>query len=426
MGYSSREKYFIVLLVLGTVIIVPFVYLPIWSVNDFFYFPKYIALVLITSLLLIIIIRKPNKIKDLIKLDLINQLLFIYFILLTISLFFSLDPLLSIQGNFLRYDGYTTQLMYIILFLFARTIQYIDKKFIYAVSVSSAVLSILGILQYLGLDPFIRDLTRMRWTSAFSTFGNQNFFGSYLVLQIPFSLYIVSVYKERWAYIPYGLSFLVLLMTMTRSAWIGFSISFVYISYFLLRRNESLKIILIFSVLILIIFNLIDNNLLLNRFFILVDDIKVFANSVNNKKVIDQLGSFRMFIWVRALYLIKLRPFFGFGIENVGLAFEKYFYKDIIDIMGSYAVIDKIHNDFLHIAVTTGIPSLLSYFSFLISIAIQAIKKFKYDIYILFFASILGYLTCLFFNISVVSVAYIFWIYLGLICKYNYNNDFKK
>ena len=131
MGNIKWEENIILLCIFGAVLVVPFVYLPIKSVYDFFYFPKYITLVLITCLLLVIIVRKPNYINKLIKFDIINKFLLLYFILVTISLFFSLDPILSLKGRFLRYDGYSTQLMYIILFLFARSIQNVDKKFVY-------------------------------------------------------------------------------------------------------------------------------------------------------------------------------------------------------------------------------------------------------------------------------------------------------
>lgn len=414
------EEFIIMLCVFGTVLIVPFVYLPVKSVYDFFYYPKYVSLILISFLLLILIIRKPNHISEFIKFDTINKFLFSYFILITISLFFSLDPKLSIQGRIFRYDGYSTQLMYIILFLFARTIKYIDNRFIYAVSISSAILATYGILQYFGFDPFIRDLTRMHWTSAFSTFGNQNFFGAYLVLQIPFNLYTILVNKKKWAYISYSLTLLALLMTMTRSAWIGFLILFIFLFLFLIRKKSHYKSILFITILILVFFNLLNNNQLFYRFMSLINDISVLSKTTYSKspEVIEQLGSFRIFIWVRVLEMIKMRPLFGFGIENLPLVFEKYYFNDIVKVYGSYAVIDKAHNDYLHIAVSSGIPSLMAYLTFLISILYSNIKRFKQEINVILFASILGYTTCLFFNISVVSVAYIFWIYLGLLSRY--------
>lgn len=421
MRSINRGNFIIIICILGTILIVPFVYTPIVSFYDFFYFPKYIALVLITCCLLMVLLKKPNSIKELIQFDWINKLLLMYFVLITISLLFSLDPMLSIKGNFLRYDGYSTQLMYIILFLFARTINSIDKRFVYAVSISSAILASYGILQYIGVEFFIRDSIRFNWKSAFSTFGNQNFFGSYLVLQIPFSLYSIINYKRKWAYLTYSITLLALLMTMTRSSWIGFILSFILLFNYFNKKNNQYQTIVVLTILIIICFNILNNGILFNRFMTLINDTKVLSmNSYSgNTDQIESLGSFRIFIWIRVIEMIKMRPLFGFGIENLALVFEKYYFNDIVNFMGSYFIIDKAHNDFLHIAVSTGIPSLIVYITFISAIFYKVLNRINQDINILLFASITGYVICLFFNISVVSVAYIFWIYLGLLCRYN-------
>ncbi len=415
------------ILILGTVIIVPFIYLPVWSVIDFFYYPKFIALVVISCALLIILLFNSSKINQWVKFDFINKLLLVYFVLISTSLFFSLDPVLSIEGNFLRHDGYVTQLIYILLFLFARSIKKIDHRFIYSVAVSSAVLSMVGIIQYLGFDPFIRDLTRMNWTSAFSTFGNQNFFGSFLVLQIPFNIYIIIFHHKKWAYITYGITLLALLMTMTRSAWIGFCLSLIFIltSLWVLdknkfKKNKHIIYLLVTTFFIIMGFNISNNNQLMNRFISIFSDFGIFSTTsfTHNLDLISELGSFRMFIWIRVLKLIQMRPFFGFGIENLQIAFSRYFNQDIARFFGQMMSVDKAHNDFLHIAVSSGIPSLIAYIVFLFMIARYALKRFSIKSNLLLFTSILAYLACLFFNISVVSVAYIYWIYLGLICAY--------
>lgn len=422
-GTNQIIKY----LLYGTVILVPFVYLPFWTIIDFFYWPKYISLVLITTFLLVILLLNLSRLKEWLKFDLINKLLLLYFILITVSLFFSLDPALSIQGNFLRYDGYTTQVMYIVLFLFARTIHNIDKKFISLVAITSGLLSIYGIMQYLGFEPFVRDLTRMNWTSAFSTFGNQNFFGSYLVLQIPINMYIIIVLKRKWAYFTYVLTFVALLMTMTRSGWIGYCISFIFLLMYIIIENyrksiksNSIYLIILLNTIIFIWFNLYINNQLLIRILSIINDsITLVSTSYSlNPDKIEQLGSIRMFIWIRVIQLIKMKPAFGYGIENLHLAFSQYFTKDIVHTMGQYMSVDKAHNDYLHIAVSSGIPSLIAYLFFVILSLINGLKKINDPIFLYLFACILGYLVCLFFNISVVSVAYILWIYLGLLCAY--------
>lgn len=427
MGDNNKLKRIITICIYGTVIIVPFIYLPLIFVHDFFYWPKYIALVIISTFMLIMILLNLSSIDKLFRFDWINRLLLIYFVLITISLFFSLDPLVSIQGRMYRYDGYTTQLMYILLFLFARNISVIDKRFIKLVAIGTSILSIYGIMQYLGFEPFMRDFIRMGWKSAFSTFGNQNFFGSFLVLQIPFSLYIISVYQMKWGYITYSISILALMMTSTRSAWIGFAISFVFMYILILRKNSQYKWIILITIFIILGFNFMTGSQLISRFLSVFKDVNILITTSydSNHEVIDQLGSLRMFIWIRTLELIKMRPFFGFGIENLDLAFERYFYIDIINLNKTYVIIDKAHNDFLHIAVSTGIPSLISYCAFILNVFHNSLKR-KYNIIeVMFMSSILGYIVCLFFNISVVSVAYIFWIYMGLLSSYVGISDYK-
>jgi putative inorganic carbon (HCO3(-)) transporter len=393
-GINQLIKY----MIFGTVILVPFVYIPIWEVNDFFYYPKYITIVLIVSFLLVSILFNLSKFVEIVRFDLVNKLLLIYFILISISIIFSLDPLLSIYGNFNRYDGYSTQIVYILLFLFARSIKSIDNKFIYYISFSTFVLSIYGILQYFGIELFTRDLIRMNWINAFSTFGNPNFFGSFLTLQIPLSMYIIIYLNKKWAYLFYIVSFSALILTMTRSAWIGYIISYTIILIYLCKSNNrkikkfnSIFLISLINVTIFVLFNLfIDKQLLIRILSILNESfILITSSSYVNPDKIDQLGSFRMFIWIRVLELIRMRPIFGFGIENLHIAFERYFTNDIVNTMGQYMSVDKAHNDYLHIAVSSGIPSLISYLFFISSSLRFVREKMNNPLYICLFSSVI-------------------------------------
>ena len=93
-----------------------------------------------------------------------------------------------------------------------------------------------------GLDPFI-----WRWAfgpRVFSTYGNPNFFGNFLVLILPI---IVTQYLKRKSVILLPLIFMDLLClyaTQTKGAWLGFGISSfifaVFYGYFFLR--DRLKI----------------------------------------------------------------------------------------------------------------------------------------------------------------------------------------
>ena len=80
---------------------------------------------------------------------------------------------------------------------------------------------------------------------------------------------------------------------------------------------------------------------------------------------------------------------------------------------GTY--IDKAHNEYLHIAVTMGIPALLFYLAFIGMIVIKGIKRSsKHKVIAMYTIVIISYLVQAFFNISTIGIAPIFWFILGL------------
>jgi putative inorganic carbon (HCO3(-)) transporter len=408
---------FIILLV---PVLVPFVYVPVWSVLDFFYYPKYLALLGIVSILLVMVALNAKMIGLLFKWDWINRLVLIYFALLTISLFFAHDLQLSLGGQFLRYDGYVTQMLYLFLFLFARLIKKIPAWFIEGIVIGSAILAFYALLQANGFELFTRDLTRMHWTKPFATFGNPNFFGAYLVLILPWHLYLILFKYKVYAYFTYALVFYVLLINMTRSAWIGFIASLIfagimqYIFKHPIRKKEILFVVFI-SLTLILFYNLSSDQALLGRFLSISSDFNALVKKEGN---LDALGSFRLYIWVRVIEIIKDYPLFGVGIENLHIVFMERFNQDSVAMFGRVMIADKAHNEYLHLAVTSGIPSLIAYLVFLIKTAMDNFKQLKDPMTYVLASAIFGYCVQAFFNISVVSVAYIFWVYLGLLNRY--------
>lgn len=407
-------------IILWVPILVPFVYVPLWSVLDFFYYPKYLALLVVVSSLLVMVALNAKMVNQLFKWDWINRLLLIYFLFLTLSLFFSHDLQTSLGGQFLRYDGYVTQMLYLFLFLFARLNKRIPMGFIHGLVIGSTILAFYGLLQANGIELFTRDLTRMHWTVPFATFGNPNFLGAYLVLVLPWHLYLILFKNKIYAYFTYALVFYVLLVNMTRSAWIGFLASLIFggiIQYIFKYRiqKKSIGMVLFISIALILLYNLSSNQALLGRFLTISSDFNALVRRQGN---LDTLGSFRMFIWIRVLELIKDYPLFGVGIENLHIVFMERFSQDSIAMFGRVMVADKAHNEYLHLAVTSGIPSLIAYLTFLTKCAYDNFKHLKDPVTLVLASAIFGYCIQAFFNISVVSVAYIFWVYLGLLNRY--------
>lgn len=138
----------------------------------------------------------------------------------------------------------------------------------------------------------------------------------------------------------------------------------------------------------------------------------------------DSLGSGRGYIWSRTFPIILDNPLFGYGPDTFAIAFPQH---DIIDRYNfssgdMWMVVDKPHNLYLQIAEGTGIPSLMAFLSIMIMYFISSFrvyfsneyKDFTSIIGVGIFVGVVGYLITGVFNDSVVSVAPVFWVLLGL------------
>ncbi len=174
------------------------------------------------------------------------------------------------------------------------------------------------------------------------------------------------------------------------------------------------------------------------------DDNSVHLISLNTKKDIDlefpetfgfkgkeKLGSMRGYIWSRSIPMIKDNLILGGGPDTFAFRFPQN------DLIGKYyaydtpnIVVDKPHNLYLQIALNDGFVALLAFLAIMIiytvdSIKLYAFKEYYYKTQILgsaTFLGVIGYLFAGIFNDSVVSVAPIFWIVLGVGIALNYMN----
>jgi putative inorganic carbon (HCO3(-)) transporter len=310
------------------------------------------------------------------------------------------------------------------LFVMARNSAMLTKKHFIVLLWIGVVISLYGILQTFGIDPFTRDFIRQNWTRAFSTIGNPNFLGSYLVLLLPFATDYFMRFKHKGSLLIYAILFYTLLATMTRGAWIGAGLS--HLIYFALifrakqfDKKRFFQYVMV-TLVVLVAYSISTGNEFIARLLSIQKDV---SDLIDNE-AIEHLGSSRMFIWIRGLELVKARPFLGYGLENVGIAFLEFYRSDILNHFNRIVIPDKAHNEFLHVALTTGLFGLLSYLSFLFAIIRVNVRKlFDNEVQLALFIAIIGYLIQAFFNISVVSVAYVFWIFLGLSVNYLSKED---
>lgn len=140
-------------------------------------------------------------------------------------------------------------------------------------------------------------------------------------------------------------------------------------------------------------------------------------------KGLEPLGGGRMYIWSRAIPLLSDTILIGKGPDTFAIYFPqtdyigKLYGLDTMNIL-----VDKPHNMYLQTGITTGVVSLLSLLALFLMYFISSFRLFiKNEIKSLHavaglavFSAFYGYVATGFFNDSVVSVAPVFWVLLGL------------
>lgn len=145
----------------------------------------------------------------------------------------------------------------------------------------------------------------------------------------------------------------------------------------------------------------------------------------------EKLGSARGYIWSRAIPMIPENLILGSGPDTFLLNFPQN------DLLGKYwaygttnMVVDKPHNLYLQILLSDGGIALAAFLVIVLlyivdSIRLYALKK-EYQMNQIFGAAaclgVVGYLFAGLFNDSIVSVAPVFWIILGVGIAVNFRN----
>lgn len=336
------------------------------------------------------------------------------FILL--STLFSVDVGRSIDGRIFRHEGLLSLSSYIVILVSASKLYKFSQKHIYCFFASAFLISSYAIIQYFGFDPLPLDRLRSGWIRyAYSTLGNPNFMGSFLTLVLPLAVYGFLHTKRKTYLIISCVFYLTLLCTRTRGAWIGALFSGVLIVLVNLKNKNSLRrILVIFSAFLVITagLNFYNNFETETRFTSIIEDARlVFQNSPNA----ERSGSTRIFIWKNSLKLIALRPLAGYGPDTFDIPFMQTYSDQSYRYFGNL-IVDKAHNEYLQIAVTTGIPSLIAYLMLLLAVFVKSLKSLKKSPLIApLLCSLFGYWIQAFFNISVVSVAPVYWAIMGIL-----------
>lgn len=419
------------------IFIIPLLIIPIGIEALPYNLLKISALISCGIILLIALIFKRKEL----KFDKVDKILIVFYVLIILSTIFSIRIKNSIIGRPNRYEGLLAFTVYFLTY-YCSKYYFEQHKFINTFSITVVwTCSIIGILQYYNIFPLYK-MFNIPYTPGFvsSTFGNPNFFGSFLAIAVTVCMALYIIKKQKIYLITSFISFFAMITTMTRSAWVGLGFASIFgIIYIIKNRNKDIikrMIHIIIGFIIIFIFVLKPPQFITNflhsisntsdksteltnldsfgiRLKLMNSELK---SAIVNKDVKDSFGSNRIRIWKIVFKTVTKVPLLGSGPDTLA---ESLFYNansDAVNYFKTYGCyIDKAHNEYLQIAATIGIPALIVYLLFLIQIFIKQRNLFKNNSTFILIIPIIAYLVQAFFNISTIGVAPIFWFLLGLL-----------
>ena len=371
--------------------LLPILILPIPGLPLIFTTPKAVLLSLFSLIILLLLIKQKTLEKST-----ESKLLFVYLTLVLIASLAAFKPVLALTGiaeRAGRFEGFITLFFYGILFIAAKNHLQVKRKNVMFFLTVQSIVAFYAILQFYEIDPLVTYLNYE--VGTYSTIGNQNFLGSFCVTLLILSSGLFLMDKKPTTLLIAAIAVILVLSLalMFKKRFIGayFTLLFSFYAVFLFM-------------------NYTNQNHLVGR-----------AKSIEYQITVESetAGSGRVQIWYMSKEAILANPLFGTGPENL----KEYFFQSNNERFNIYAkrtgkTVDKAHSEVLHIMAVSGIPAALVYLSFLIVIYWKNRKFILHhnSTTILAFA-VSTYLVQALFNISVIAVAPLFWILLGVYAR---------
>lgn len=380
---------------------------------------------LILGFLLIILLLCQYKN---LKIDKKDICILLFLGLVCISTFLSNDISKSIFGEENRYEGLLMFISYVCIYLASKKYFKFEKvtEFFNVMFIVSMIIGILGILQnYIIVDETLKPLFNK---GICSTFGNSNFFGSFISLVLPISISFFILKGDKKCFLLTLVMYFNMLSSGTRSAWVAFGVVALLGIFYLLKQKDKTYykrfFLLLLCFVLIFVFILIDpKSVMKNKFFQIKNDI---SNSLHDG-LDGSMGSGRIEIWKMTLKLIVQKPIFGCGTDNLQAGLYTNCTQDFGQFVSRTLTIpDKAHNEYLHIAATVGIPALIIYLLFIGMILLSKTKHILSDkISFIISITLISYLVQAIFNISTIGVAPLFWMILGLVDNQDFVDSLK-
>ena len=408
----------IVLLLYGTVLLVPLALFP-WTLDQSLAI-KYLMLKAGTLLAVAIFAFRAILFGVKLRISGLEWPLGILISLILLSTWSSVHTPTSLEGAFLRYDGFYSYLIYFALFFL--TVQYLDEAerretFLKLFVFSAVIVSLYGVLQQLGIEPTPWGYIAFDTSRSFSTFGNPVLLGAYLSLTFFVALGLLSNSRQVGEKMTYAFAATVIalcaVLTMSRALWAAIVVGLVI---FAVLRAKDLTISRVkwrvaVGPVLLALAAVVPATLIVG--------VPVLSSRVASMaETGGSLGN-RLSMWQSALAIIADRPFLGFGPDSIGLVFPRYEAAELARIAPA-EIQTNVHNAFLQIAATTGVPALLLFILILAIFVFKALERMRRDgrpspILVGLFAGTIAFVIQSATGITGIATSPYLWLGMGLL-----------
>ena len=345
-----------------------------------------------------------------------NLALFTMLIWSFLSSFLADDLMLAFYGTSYRNDGFFTYCIYAAIYCCAQInkSENLRLKVLQYFILVSLPLCLVTILQYfnysteaLGIYYQERLLSNMRYAAIFY---NTNHYGYYLTMIIAVSagLYWQSKrISEQALYLSlFALNTWCLVVNNTFGSYLAvfficiIAPALLYIKSTTINKTKSSMPLMLFLLL-----TISSSQIVTNNFQVLSTDVKNIAAENSAAK---NAGSKRWELWTNGLDMLKNRPLFGYGPENLG---EEYLARGIDQ--------DRPHNEYLQHALFLGMPALIIY----LTAIFLSLKNWLKNLWCIGIASsvsgltVIAYLFSAFFGNTMFYTTIYFFLLLGYISQ---------
>ena len=372
------------------------------------YAEGYIKLLVINCLIIMyMIFRKKYKFKA------VDIFLVLSIILGIIATVYAFAVNVSLYGFRKRNEGLFQICYYISLIItssFLKEEKY-KKSLIYTILFTGIIQFAYGFLQVTNTFKFI-NIAKRGVQLATGTITNSNFYGTYMLLCLSYSTGLFIDTEKKLVNIIHYILFIMftsgILIANALSSILAFIILLFGIAIYLIYKRKYIKLIFIVvgflvSLIVLTKFNLT---------FAISDLVRTKDEVIEISKgnFDNSFGTDRMYVWKSTMKIVPKYMWHGVGIDNFYYAFD----GKPLTLYNAPIVYDKAHNEYLQTLITQGIFALLCWLTIYGLIAIEGTKNSLKNDKIYLILPVLGYLIQAFFNISVIEVAPLFYIGLGL------------